>query len=159
MLNILLYLIDYIFIFITYFKYLFLKFNRPKDVIFSIKTINNDDKDITKIYWILKNKNYTSFFKKDRLEFFPHYNLDTMLNFTPEHKIFASFLHSNKSNIENVTAFIQELAGPMQNFYSDTEYIINTKDIFGLCDKVLSIITINNKFVFDLSKNNLLNLK
>ena len=152
--------IDYVFVFITYLKYLFFKIYKPQNVLFSVTSIKeNVYNDTIDINWILKNIKYSSHINKDKLYLFPHYNLDTMLNIEPEHKIIAAFLKNENNCIDNITTLIRQLAGPRQNFYSDTEYNVNTKDIFGIYKKQLSIITLNKTFVFDLSTNNILNFK
>ena len=75
-----------------------------------------------------------------------------------EHIIISATLKHN-NNIEEITSYIKELAGPKSNFYSDIQnYTVESERIFGICNKNLTILTNKGNFNFDLSKNNILAL-
>ena len=65
--------------------------------------------------------------------------------------------NNETKEITNITTLIKQIAGPFQNFYKGI-YTITSKDIFGIQNKNLQLITSKSSYNFDLSKDNILEL-
>ena len=108
--------------------------------------------------WIFDNTIYKQYLNKSTLKHFFPYTFYDMRNHTPDCKIIAALVTDNTSQIiVNETRLFKQIAGPKQNFFKDV-YQINTKDIFGLQDKKLQLITSKSSLTFDLLKENVLEL-
>ena len=114
--------------------------------------------DIYCFEWIFDNVKYKQYLNKETLKYLVPYSIYTLRNKLPDCKIIGCLLTKNKTNeIDNVTNFIKEIAGPFQNFHKGI-YQIYTKDIFGYQNTNLQIRTTKSVYNFDLSKDNLLEL-
>ena len=160
-----------------WFKYIYKSYIQEKSPFFTIKSVNTTDEDITSYYlketvydfkkyskaiihWTVNESDYKFILTSDSYDFFPPYSFHTLKTCIPTTKIVSAFLKSKSSENEfdSVGKLVKQLAGPKQNFYRDTEYKIMTSDVWGICDKKLSIITSNGVKEFDLSKDNILEI-
>jgi len=112
-----------------------------------------------KCHWVFNNNSYITFFTNANIKYFLPYTIFNLYFAKPENKIIAGFITDNKTKeIENCTSFLKQLAGPYQNFYSNVPIDLHTKHIWGIHNKTLQIITLKNKFSFDLEKDNILTI-
>ena len=112
------------------------------------------------INWKLNGTEYKFILSKDSSEHFPPYSFHTMKHAIPETKIVSAFLKDKGSHdpVTTVGKIVKQYAGPKQNFYRDTGCKIMTSDIWGICDKTLTLITTKGNKDFDLSVDNILEL-
>lgn len=114
--------------------------------------------DIYCFEWVFDNITYKQYLCQNTLHYLVPYTFNDMRNPVCDHKIIACILHHNNTQkVENITMHIRQIAGPKQNFYKNI-YNIHTRDIFGIKDSNLQIITTKAKYDFDLSKDNILEL-
>ena len=122
---------------------------------------NKIDFSHNKIYcfdWIFDNKIYKQFLNEYTIHNLFPYTFFSIRNTIQEHKIISALItDNNTNNIYNKTKYIKMIAGPKQNFFNDI-YQIHSDDIFGLQSKTLQIVTIKKTYIFDLSKDNVLEL-
>ena len=108
--------------------------------------------------WIFDNIKYKQYLYNNTLQYLVPYTFYNMRHKRPDHKIIAGILTNNITNqLENCTSDIKQIAGPNQNFFKDI-YQVHSKDIFGYDNISLQIITTKSTYVFDLTKDNILEL-
>ena len=161
--------------FICYINFIKQKYSRESHIFFKVNDVYNNQINITnnflenkytnllenKVFcfeWTIDNVMYKQYLNGNTLKFFVPYTFFEIRNMTPDNKIIAALLTNNETKeVENITSFVKEIAGPKQNFYKDF-YNVCTKDVFDLQDCNLQIITTNKSCYFDLSKDNILEL-
>jgi len=140
----------------TFFKLLNVYDNKNDDITESFKlSMHICDSQKIKVIWIFHNEKFINMFDNTSIKHFPPYNFIDCK--TKTSKIVAGLLVNRKTkDIETVTSTIKQYAGPKHNFYSDIDYVVNTKDIYGICDKLLVIIFSDRKQMYDLNNNHIL---
>lgn len=125
---------------------------------FISNTIDIVDNDIYCFEWIFDNSRYIQYLQKQSLQHLVPYSIYTLRTKSQDFKIIACILTNNYTKeVSNITKFIKKIAGPFQNFYKGI-YEIHSKDIFGLQNKNIQLITSKSSYNFDLSKDNILEL-
>ena len=109
--------------------------------------------------WSVKNTQYKFLLSKDSADLFPPYSFHALKHCIPENKIVTAYIQNADDNsLENVGKLIKQIAGPKQNFYRDVGLLFKTSDLWGTCNKTLSVVTTKTTKTFDLSKDNVLEL-
>ena len=107
---------------------------------------------------IFDNCKYKQYLNNKTVQFLVPYSIHTLRTKSSDFKIIACILTNNENKeVTNITTFIKQIAGPFQNFYMGI-YTIRSKDIFGIQNKNLQLVTSKSSYNFDLSKDNILEL-
>jgi len=121
----------------------------------NFKILNNE---VYCFEWIFDNIKYIQYLHDTTLQYLVPYTIHNLRNDQVYNKIIACLTTDNiTKNIQNITLFLKQIAGPKQDFYKGI-YQIHTKDVFGLVNKHLQITTTKQYICFDLTKDNILEL-
>jgi hypothetical protein len=142
---------------------------------FAITAVHCDGLDITDCYlyegsydlekypraiidWNIGQCEYKFVLTPDSCDHFPPYSFHSMKTPATSKTIVSAFLKDTNGEVQSVGKLIKKLAGPKQSFYRDAGSKIMTSDIWGLCDKTLTLVTTVGMKDFDLTKDNILEL-
>jgi hypothetical protein len=111
------------------------------------------------ITWTFDNTPFKFYINNESANYFPPYSFNTMRFCKKENKFIAALLKNNETEeIQSVIGLVKQISGPKQNFYKDLPFHITTREVWGICNKTLSIVTLNKTYDFDLNSDNILEL-